>query len=248
MQRFYRARFSNARDFTYFLVGAFSVADVTPLVARWVGGLPSTDAAPSAHAPLDIRFPDAIVTAEVRMGREPASQTVMSFFADAKLDELEMHRARTVASLLTIRLRDILREELGGTYGVGVNYNNLLPQPGYGSITISFGSAPENVGTLTSAVLAEIDRLRKAGPTADDVARLQELERRELETSLQQNQYWLNSLQTVHLLGWDPVGIARRGARIEALTPALLHDAIRAYLPLDRYTRVTLLPEDGQGR
>ncbi|MDP1569738.1 MAG: insulinase family protein [Vicinamibacterales bacterium] len=249
MQRFYRARFSNAGDFTYFLVGAFSVADVTPLVARWIGGLPSTDAAPSAHAPLDIRFPDGIVTEEVRKGREPASQTVMSFFADAKLDELEMHRARTVASLLTIRLRDILREELGGTYGVSVNYNNLLPQPGYGSITVSFGSAPENVATLTSAVLAEIERLRKEGPSPDDVARLQELERRELETSLRQNQYWLNSLQTVHLLGWDPAGIARRGARIEALTPALLHDAIRAYLPLDRYTRVTLLPEgEGQGR
>jgi zinc protease len=243
MQHFYRERFRNARDFTYFIVGAFSVDDVTPLVAQWIGGLPSSDAPPHAHAELDIRFPPEIVTEEVRKGREPASQTVMSFFADARLDELEMHRARTVASLLTIRLRDILREELGGTYGVGVNYNSLLPQPGYGSITITFGSAPENVEKLAAAVLEEIGRLREAGPDAADLARLQELERRDFETSLRQNQYWLNSLQTVHLLGWDPAGIARRGDRIEKLTPELLHDAIRAYLPLDRYTKVTLKPE-----
>ena len=48
----------------------------------------------------------------------------MSFFADTRLDEFEMHRARAAASLLSIRLRDILREELGGTYGVSVGYDN----------------------------------------------------------------------------------------------------------------------------
>jgi zinc protease len=243
MRRFYRERFRNARDFTYFLVGAFTVEDVTPLVARWIGGLPSTEAPPAAHGTLDIRFPEGIVTEEVRKGREPASQTVMSFFADTRLDEHEMHRARMVSSLLTIRLRDILREELGGTYGVGVAYNNLLPQPGYGSITVTFGSAPENAETLADAVLAEVERLRAEGPDAADVSRLQELERREFETSLRQNPYWLSSLQTVHLLGWDPAGIVRRGERTERVTPALLHEAIRAYLPLDRYTRVTLRPE-----
>ncbi len=71
-----------------------------------------------------------MVKEEVRKGREPRGQTVMSFFADTKLDELEMHRARAAASLLGIRLRDILREELGGTYGVSVAYDNSLPQHG----------------------------------------------------------------------------------------------------------------------
>lgn len=243
MRRFYGERFRRAADFTWFFVGAFAVDDVVPLVERWIGSLPSAEGPKSTEGTLAVRFPEGIVTEEVRKGREPASQTVMSFFADTGLDELEMHRARTVASLLTIRLRDILREELGGTYGVSVNYQNLLPQKGYGSIAVSFGSAPGNVETLTGAVLAEIARLRKEGPDPADIARLQELERRELETSLRQNAYWLNSLQTVHLAGWDPVSIARRGERIERITPEVLHAAIRAYLPLDRYTRVTLLPE-----
>lgn len=243
MRRFYEARFRRAADFTWFFVGAFTVDDVVPLVERWIGGLPSPDGPASTEGVLDVRFPEGVVTEEVKKGLEPASQTVMSFFADTGLDELEMHRARTVASLLTIRLRDILREELGGTYGVSVTYQNLLPQKGYGSIAVSFGSAPGNVEKLTGAVLAEIERLRKEGPDPADIARLQELERRELETSLRQNAYWLNSLQTVHLAGWDPASIARRGERIDKITPEVLHAAISAYLPLDRYTRVTLLPE-----
>ncbi|MGE0041096.1 MAG: M16 family metallopeptidase [Vicinamibacterales bacterium] len=243
MRDFYHARFANAADFRFFMVGAFDIDQVTPLIERWIGGLPSTGKATSSFRDMGIEFPRGVVTEDVRKGREPASQTVMSFFADTGLDETEMHRARAAASLVGIRLRDILREELGGTYSVGVSYQNALPQTGYGSMVVQFGSAPENVGKLTAAVIAEVKRLQAEGPTADDVARVKELERRDLETSERQNAYWLGSLQTVALLGWDPAGIARRPERIERLDPDVLHATIRKYFPLDRYTVVTLLPE-----
>ena len=71
--------------------------------------------------------------------------------------------------MLQTRLRDILREELGGTYSVGVGYSNTSPQPGYGTTTVQFGSSPENVEKLTTAVMTEIDRLRRDGPSAADV-------------------------------------------------------------------------------
>ena len=72
-----------------------------------------------------------------------------------------------------MRLRDILREQLGGTYSVGVSYSNTSPQPGYGVTSVQFGSAPENVESLTAAVMTEIDRLRREGPSAEDVQRRQ---------------------------------------------------------------------------
>jgi len=243
MRGFYQARFRNAADFQFFFVGAFDLDETVPLIERWIGGLPSTGTRSTTIKDMAIRFPDGVVREEVRKGREPASQTIMSFFADTGLDELEMHRARAAASLVGMRLREILREQLGGTYGVGVFYRNLLPQPKYGAMTVQFGSAPENVGTLTGAVIAEIQRLVKEGPTADDVAKVQEMERRALETSVRENQYWIGSLQSVALLGWDPAGIARRGDRIETLSVAVLHKAISMYFPLDRRTVVTLLPD-----
>ena len=243
MQRYYRERFSNAADFTFFVVGAFTVDGITPLLEQWVATLPSTGKKTSTFKDTGVRFPERTAKEEVLKGREPRGQTVMSFFADTKLDELEMHRARSAASLLGIRLRDILREELGGTYGVSVAYDNSMPQPGYGSMTVQFGSDPANIEKLSGEVLKEIERLKAQGPTAEDVARVQELERRDLETASRQNSYWVGSLQTVHMLGWDPGSIARREDRIRKLTPQVLHETFKRYFPTDRYTIVTLKPE-----
>jgi zinc protease len=142
-----------------------------------------------------------------------------------------------------MRLRDLLREQLGGTYGVSVNYGNIAPQKGYGMMQVSFGSAPDRVDALQRAVVDEIARLQKDGPTADDLQKVQEMERRDLETSARQNAYWMGSLQTVHILGWDARTIARRLERTNALTVPVLHAALKRYLPLDRYTVVTLKPE-----
>jgi zinc protease len=154
-----------------------------------------------------------------------------------------MHRARAAANVLGIRLREILREELGGTYGVGVSYDNSLPMKGYGAMSIQFGSAPENVDKLVKAVFDEVTRLQKQGPSLDDLNKVKEMERRDLETNARQNSYWVGSLQTVHMLGWDPAGINRRLDRVEKLTPEILHGMFKKYFPMDRYTVVTLKPE-----
>jgi zinc protease len=243
MQQFYRARFGNAADFTYFFVGAFTVPELTPLVERWLGGLPSTGAKSAAFRDMGVRFPASTVRDSVTKGKDPASQTVVSFFADAGKDEFEMHRLRAAGNLLSIRLREILREELGGTYGVSVGYENSLPLPGYGAVVVQFGSAPDNVDKLQQAVFAEVERLKAQGPTADDVAKVKEMEKRELETNARQNSYWIGSLQTVHMYGWDPAGILRRPQRADALTPEILHGIFKKYFPMDRYTVVTLKPE-----
>jgi zinc protease len=243
MRRDYAARFGNAADFTFFMVGAFDEATVVPMVEQWLASLPSTGPRRTAFRDMGMTFPKGIERALVTKGKEPASQNAIAFFADTGLNELEMHRARAASTLVGMRLRDILREQLGGTYGVGVNYGNTAPQKGYGTMTVSFGSAPDRVETLQRAVLDEVTRLRTEGPSADDLQKVQEMERRELETSATQNQYWLGSLQTVHMLGWDAATIARRVERTNALTVPILHETIKRYFPLDRYVVVTLKPE-----
>src|ERR1051326_7634368 len=44
MIAFYKARFANAADFTFIMVGKFSVDQAVPLLAKYVGSLPSTGA------------------------------------------------------------------------------------------------------------------------------------------------------------------------------------------------------------
>jgi zinc protease len=243
MLEFYKQRFANAADFTFFFVGAFKVDEISPLLATYLGSLPSSGTRSADFGDVRLQFPTTIVREKVTKGQEPRSQTVMSFFADTGLDELETHRVQAATSVLEMRLRDILREKLGGTYSVGVGYTNTSPQPGYGTTSVQFGSAPENVESLTAAVLTEIERLQKEGPSAADVQAVKEQERNSLQDALLQNGYWLNSLQTVHLLGRDPRRIPLRLERTDSLTQQNIHDALKKYFPLQRHTIVTLMPE-----
>jgi zinc protease len=243
MLAFYQQVFANAANFTFFFVGTFTVDAVTPLIEQYLGSLPSTGARDARTGDMRLDFPRAVVRETVIKGQEPRSQTVITFFADTGLEELETHRLQAATEVLEMRLRDILREQLGGTYSVGVSYSNTSPQPGYGVTSVQFGSAPENVASLTTAVMTEIDRLRREGPSAEDIRAVKEAEKNDLQTAIRQNGYWLNSLQAMHLLGRDPKRILQRSERADSLTQENVHAALRKYFPNDRRTEVTLMPE-----
>jgi zinc protease len=239
----YKQAFANAANFTFFFVGSFAVDGVTPLVEQYLGSLPSKGTPDSTNGSMRLEFPNSVVRETVLKGQEPRSQTVITFFADTGLEEMETHRLQAATEVLEMRLRDILREQLGGTYSVGVNYSNTSPQPGYGVTSVQFGSAPENVESLTAAVMTEIDRLRREGPSAEDVSAVKEAEKNDLQTAMRQNGYWLNSLQSLHLLGRDPKRILERTERADSLTQENVHAALRKYFPNERHTEVTLMPE-----
>ena len=242
---FHQKRFSNAADFTVFFAGTFAVDSITPLLARYLGSLPSSGKRTSAFVPLGPRYPTGVTTRQVRKGVEPKASTRITFFTHGGIEELDMHRARGAANILSDHLRETLRELLGGTYGASASFSTLAPLPGYTSTTIAFGCAPENVEKMVAASLDEVKKLIEQGPSAADVQKIQEVERRELEVGMKQNPTWTGSLQTVHMFGWDPRRIAKRRERIDLLTPENLKETFKKYYPLDRYTVLTLLPEAG---
>ena len=135
-----------------------------------------------------------------QQGQEPRSQTAITFFSDTGLDELESYWLRAATTILQMRLRDVLREELGGTYSVSVGYSDTAPQPGYGTTSVQFGSSPENAERLRNVVLTELDKLRRDGPTESEVGIVKETERRELETALRAERLLAQFSAGQHLL------------------------------------------------
>jgi zinc protease len=242
MIAYYRERFANAADFTFFMVGAFKLDEALPLLARYVGALPSRSRTKSTFKDVALRFPAGTHEAKVEAGREPRGQTVISFFADPSIDPIEQEKVLEATTVLDIALRDILREDLGQTYTVGVGLSQPLPQRGAGHIDVRFGAAPENLPSMTARVMQEIKRLQQEGPSADLTTRAKESARRGYETALKTNDYWLGRLQTVKMYDRDPHEILTRGERIDAVTPQVLQDTFRKYFPSDRSTIVTLVP------
>ena len=246
MASFYKKRFANAADFTFFMVGAFKVDETLPLLAQYVGSLPaSTQAAPARFADVGIRFPDASKSESVEKGKEPRGQTVLSFFAEPTTAPLDQEYVIAATTVLDIVLRDVLREDLGQTYTVSVGLNQALPQRGDGHIDVRFGAAPDNLKPMVDRTLQEIRKLQQAPPSADLTNRAKESARRTYEESLRTNAYWLGRFRTVHLFGQDPSLIVTRNERIDSVTPQILQDTFKKYFPLDRYTVVTLTPEAG---
>jgi zinc protease len=243
MVAFYRSRFANAADFTLFMVGTFNIDSTIPLLAKYVGSLPSTGKKLAEFKEIGIRFPSGTIREVVEKGREPRSQTLISFYADPSPDPVEQERIGAAATVLETALRDSLREELGQTYTVSVGLAQSLPQRGDGHVQVNFGAAPENIGAMTDRVIQEIRRLQQEGPSADLTSRAKESARRGYETALRQNSYWMQRMRTIHMLGRDPAEILTRTERIDAVTPAVIQETFRKYFPLDRYTIVTLNPE-----
>jgi len=239
---FYRARFANAAGFTFFLVGTFTVDSMRPLVQKYLGNLPARGAGERA-AEKGITRPSGVVERTIRKGIEPKSQTALVFSGPAVASRQERFALDALGSILDIRLREELREELGGTYSVGVGASaSRFPKQEY-TVSINFGSAPERADTLVATVFAQIDSLKANGPRPADLAKYKETTIRSRETDLRQNGWWLSLLTGSRREGEDPNTRFALAPELDRLTPTVIRDAARLYLNKSRYVRVTLLPE-----
>ncbi|MDQ3809491.1 MAG: insulinase family protein, partial [Chloroflexota bacterium] len=240
--RFYRDRFADASDFTFIFVGTFEPEKLKPLVERYLGGLPATRRT-ERWRDIGMEYPKGVIRKTVKRGVEPKSQTRIVFTGPVKFSRENVYALQSLADVLEIRLRERLREELGGTYGVSVDASaEREPDQEY-EITISFGSAPERLQELTEVVFQQIDSLKTVGPAAKDVNKVKETQRRTRETSLRRNDAWAAQLYTYTRNGWDPRGILTYDALVESLTPELVQRTAQQYLNTKNYVQVSLEPE-----
>ncbi len=243
---FWRARTADAGNFTFIFVGNIDPTTFRPLVERWIGGLPPNGRA-ETWRDVGIRPPAGVVTATVHKGREPQARTALVFVGPSEAGRRERFDLEVLEEVLDMRLRKRLREALGGTYGVSIDAAaSRIPWPRY-SVRISFGSAPERADELTRATFEEIARLQADGATADEIAKVRETRRRQLETGLRMNGFWSRVLAQSYETGTAARELVTEDDLIAQLSPELVRDAARRYLHKDAYVGVTLLPEGSSG-
>lgn len=238
----YRERFADASDFTFFLVGSFDPDEVRPLVERYLASLPDLGRI-EAGRDVGIRPPTGIVEKTVSRGIEPRARTEIIFTGPIEFERENIIALQSLADVLRIRLRESLREDLGGTYGVSVRGSAARePHPRY-QFSIGFAADPERLDELIAAVFAEIETLKAAGARADDVADVREMQFRSRETDLRENYFWLGQLMTYVQHEWEMSDIPSSSSRSSNLTPELVQDAARLYLDTSNYVRVSLIPD-----
>jgi len=238
---FYLDRFADASDFTFVFVGAFSVDSVRPLVQTYLGGLPSIDREENWRD-VGMDPPEGVIRKAVRKGVEPQSQTQIIFTGPFEYTAENRQVIRSLASTLENRLHDVLREDLGGTYGVGVSASyDKYPDEGYG-LRIQFGSAPDRVEELTEVVFREIEAFKNPGPDAEDVNNVREIQRRAQETNLRENGYWVAQLTFADQYGTDPRFLVSYDL-INEMTVEKIREAAVRYFRTGNFVIVSLFPE-----
>jgi zinc protease len=239
----YRERFADASDFTFFLVGSFGLDSVRPLVERWIASLPAQHRREKARD-VGIRPPAGLITRTVRKGVEPKAQTQLFFNGPCTYSFANRYALAALRELLDIRLREAVREDKSGSYGVGVSGGcSHIPYEHF-NVSIEFGSAPERVDELVSAVFSVIEEI-KAGTVSDsNLSKIREIQLRAHETGLKQNGSWLSTMTDADEDGRDQRDFLRYPELVKGLSREQIRDAARAYLRREQFARFTLLPEE----
>ena len=245
--RFYSDRFADASDFTFLLVGNVDPESIRPLVERYLGSLPSIGRKESWRDE-GIERPSGIVRRLVHRGVEPKSYTGIIFTGDFEFDRLHNNAIGAMANVLQTRLRDVMREALGGTYSVQVSEStSRIPQPEY-TLSIGFGSDPDRVEELVEVVFNEIRRMQADGPAAAELDAVRASLRRSYETSLRQNGFWVSQLANAYRQGRDPLELLAYEESLDTITRQMVQDAAIAYFDFKNFVQVSLFPEQMGGK
>jgi len=239
---FYRDRFADASDFTFYFVGNFDEATMKPLVERYLGSLPSLKRK-ETWKDIGVKLPVGVIEKKVEKGIEPKSRAAIVFSGPFAFDQERRIALRSMSEILQTRLLELIREELGGTYSITAAYGyQKFPKPEY-SITIQFGCSPDRTDDLIKRVFGEIEKFKAEGPSEKQLNDEKEALLREFETNSKQNAYLLNQIAQRFNNNEDPAGLWLIPDFYKKLDAATVKDAAKQYLNTQSFIKVTLFPE-----
>jgi len=242
MMAIYKDRFADVGDMTFVFVGNVDLTALKPMVAQWLGALPASGRRETWKEVGPKPFTGQ-VSKTVKRGLEPTSQTLVLLSGSAPYSREQAYALSALGELMEMRLLDRLRESLGGTYSVSVGTSFARRPRSEWTISLQYGSAPDKAESMFAAVQQELDSLRRVPPTAAELERVKEQQRREYEVQLKQNGWWLNAIRTRVEYDEPLETLGDFLTLVNGLTAEQLHAAARAYLTEANRARFVLLPE-----
>ncbi|MCB0629934.1 MAG: insulinase family protein [Saprospiraceae bacterium] len=246
ISRIYKDRFADAGDFTFIFVGNFTSEGIRPLLQKYLGSLPATGREESwknVHADL----PKGKIEKTWVRGAAPKALVEMVYHGDFDYTPENRYAFTSLNSLLEIKLREALREDKGGVYGVSVrDIARQKPDSTY-AVTISFNAEPDQVDDLIATAKEEIRKVMENGAEQTDITKVTETQRQGKIRNLKENSYWLGRLNGIYQNGdaMENLTMEALEEAIRRLNSEVLQEAARKYFGTENYMQFVLLPEGG---
>ena len=237
----YKERFADASDFTFLFVGNFKNEEIKPLLEKYLGGLPSTKRK-ETFKDLGIRPPKGKVEKTLYKGTEPKARVTMVWSGDYEVTPENETQVEALSEVLEIKLIEKLREEESGVYGVGVSGSTTKTPAKRYNFRIAFQCAPENVEKLVSRTMAEIQKIKDSGAEATDIEKFKAETKRQTETQLRDNGFWLGYLQGQYQDGEDVKEVLKEDEMLKKVTVESTKAAAKKYFA-ENMIKVIMLPE-----
>ncbi len=240
----YRDRFADASDFTFSFVGNFDEATIKPLIQKYLGNLPNINR-DEDWKDVGIRAVEGGIKDRIQKGEAPKTNVHMYFHGGFEYNKDNNYIMSSMLAYLRIKLREELREDLGGVYGVGISGGgSKKPTEKYG-ITISFNADPPMTDTLVNAAKEVIRRALTDGPDEADMTKVKETQRQGRIKSLKENRFWQRQISSEHEEDrtFDNILLPSLEARINSLTAGQIKAAVGQFFDYKNYIEIIMDPE-----
>ncbi|HNP21179.1 MAG TPA: insulinase family protein [Panacibacter sp.] len=239
----FKEQFADANDFNFIFVGNIDIEKMKPLLATYIGSLPS-QGKPAAFADNGVRPVKGNVDLTVKKGTEPKA-LIIGFYSGeiAYTDELAF-KAKALTEILNIKIIEDLREKMGAIYGGGIFGGlNKYPYSNY-SLFLQLPCGPQNVDTLLKAAAAEIEKVKANGPEQVDLDKVKKTWIEQYKVQIKENSYWSGKLQGIYFQGDSAAEIFNYEEKVNALTTDDIKATANKLFDNKNVVKAVLLPEN----
>jgi zinc protease len=239
---FYKDRFSDVSDFTFVIVGEVDLAKLKPMVETYLASMPGKKRKdPEKDA--GVRKVGGVVAKEWKLGIEPKASVQINFHADDTWSKDKDRDVYILGQALGMLLREAIREDKSGVYGIGANGTVFRSPHQERSFSISFGCDPQRVDELVKATQDVLDKVAKDGVDADHLEKIKNIYTRSRETELRQNRFWSSRLVNAYHYGDDPTEIPDTTKLLARVTSDNIKAAAKHFLDKKSVFKAVRMPE-----
>lgn len=237
----YQNAFSNAANFNFVFVGNIDLAKMEGLLSTYVASLPTSKALIKHQFRKSLRTKGEL-TVNVAKSLDPKATIVMKTYGNKPWNHKERAQFNTMKAALSTVLRERIREEKSGAYGVRVG-GSFSREQGHYSLSISFTCDPLRVDELKAEVNLVIHEFKTVLQDEKYVANYIKQSLKSAETSKKQNNFWIGHLTWLNEPGYVPLSFSDNEALLKSMTPADVKAAANMFIDKQDSLVAILMPE-----
>ena len=243
IERVYRELFKDAAGATLNIVGNVNPAEIKPLVEKYIGSIAKGKKADQVNKDNIISIIKGKVDETVKIAMETPKSTVLQVYTAYMPVDTKTEVALEVANyVLDMIYTKTIREDEGGTYGVGTAMVGQREPEERVVIQISFDTNPEQAPKLRELALKGLKELAENGPELEKFNMAIENFKKNIPETRLNNSYWMNNISEYLEHGYDYD--AEYEAAVNSVTPEDVKAVLQAVLAQNNLIEITSAPKE----